>query len=47
MKAWNDRWMSERRKYGLVSPLVEGEDEDSKEIELWDGKPSKGGGAWW
>jgi DNA cross-link repair 1A protein len=47
MKAWNDRWMSERRKYGLVSPLVEGEDEDSNEIELWDGKPSKGGSAWW
>lgn len=47
MKAWNDRWMSERRKYGLVSPLVEGEDEDRKDTELWDGKPGKGGGAWW
>lgn len=47
MKAWNDRWISERRKYGLVSPLIEGQDEDKQDIELWDGKPGKGGGAWW
>lgn len=47
MKAWNDRWISERRKYGLVSPLIEGQDEDRENIELWEGKPGKGGGAWW
>lgn len=47
MKAWNDRWISERRKYGLVSPLIEGQDEDKQDVELWDGKPGKGGGAWW
>lgn len=46
MKGWIDRWMTERRKCGLVRPLIEGEDDDSK-VSLWDGKPGTGGGAWW
>lgn len=48
MKAWNDRWISERKKYGLIQPLVEGrDDQDQQERELWEGKPGKGGGVWW
>ncbi|CAI6095723.1 unnamed protein product [Clonostachys chloroleuca] len=47
MKAWNDRWMAERRRCGLVRPLIEGQDDDKKAVELWDGKPGKGGAAWW
>lgn len=47
MKAWNDKWVAERRKYGLVRPLVEGRDDETEEKDLWDGKPGKGGGAWW
>lgn len=46
MKAWLDRWTSERNKGGFLKPLVEGEDE-GKEVELWEGKSGKGGGAWW
>ena len=46
MKAWLDRWTSERNKGGFLKPLVEGEDE-GKEAELWEGKSGKGGGAWW
>lgn len=48
MKAWIDRWMTERRKCGLIQPLVEGQDDpDNTKIALWDGKSSNGGGAWW
>ena len=48
MKAWNDRWMSERRRCGLVKPLVEGRDEDKEQDALWEGKADgKGGFAWW
>lgn len=46
MKAWIDRWQAERRRGGLVAPLIEGVDEDDK-MELWDGKSGKTGGAWW
>ncbi|KAJ4137813.1 DNA cross-link repair protein PSO2/SNM1 [Fusarium equiseti] len=48
MKGWIDRWLSERRRAGLVIPLIEGEDNDQvAEKELWDGKPGKAGGAFW
>ncbi|KAF4335219.1 DNA cross-link repair protein pso2 snm1 [Fusarium beomiforme] len=48
MKGWIDRWISERRRAGLVKPLIEGEDDDKvPEGELWDGKPGKAGGAFW
>ncbi|KAL6895704.1 DRMBL domain-containing protein [Trichoderma longibrachiatum] len=48
MKGWIDRWMAERRKGGLVRPLVEGEDDEQKDsIPLWEGKAGEGGGAWW
>jgi DNA cross-link repair 1A protein len=43
-----DRWTVERRRGGLVRPLIEGQDdEDDPKLELWDGKVGKGGGAWW
>ncbi|KAI1814069.1 DRMBL-domain-containing protein [Poronia punctata] len=49
MKAWTDRWLSERRKGGIVRVLednkVQGKDE--KEMALWDGKDGKGGGVYW
>ncbi|OAA67616.1 DNA cross-link repair protein [Cordyceps fumosorosea ARSEF 2679] len=48
MKAWTDKWLAERRKGGLVQPLVEGRDDaDNLKVALWDGKSSNGGGAWW
>ncbi|KAJ3492802.1 hypothetical protein NLG97_g5137 [Lecanicillium saksenae] len=48
MKAWIDRWLTERRKCGLIQPLVEGRDDpDNLKVALWDGKSSNGGGAWW
>ncbi|KAL7792983.1 DRMBL domain-containing protein [Trichoderma ceciliae] len=48
MKGWIDRWMAERRKGGLVRPLVEGEDvEQEDSSQLWEGKAGEGGGAWW
>ncbi|EQL03165.1 hypothetical protein G6O67_007064 [Ophiocordyceps sinensis] len=48
MKGWIDRWMAERKRGGLVRPLIEGVDgEDGKEVELWEGKAAQGGGAWW
>lgn len=47
MKAWNDRWMAERRKHGLVRPLIEGRDDDTPDKDLWGNQPGKGGGAWW
>lgn len=48
MKAWIDRWLTERRKGGLVQPLMEGHDDpDNPRVALWDGKSSNGGGAWW
>ncbi|KAH0499266.1 hypothetical protein TgHK011_006471 [Trichoderma gracile] len=48
MKGWIDRWMTERRKGGLVRPLVEGEDDEQQSsVPLWEGKAGEGGGAWW
>ncbi|KAM0332375.1 hypothetical protein ACHAQA_002652 [Verticillium albo-atrum] len=50
MKAWIDRWLAERRRGGLVKALVEGADgkgEGEREVVLWEGKDSSGGGAWW
>ncbi|KAH6606479.1 dna cross-link repair pso2 snm1 [Trichoderma cornu-damae] len=48
MKGWIDRWTTERRKGGLVRPLVEGEDDERKgDSQLWQGKAGEGGGAWW
>lgn len=48
MKGWIDRWMAERKRGGLVRPLIEGVDEnDCREVELWEGKTAQGGGAWW
>ena len=47
MRAWTDRWVAERRRCGLVQPLVEGREDERGEGDLWDGKPGQGGGAWW
>ncbi|KAL6868567.1 DRMBL domain-containing protein [Trichoderma novae-zelandiae] len=48
MKGWIDRWMTERRKGGLVRPLVEGEDDEHQgDVQLWEGKAGEGGAAWW
>lgn len=47
MKGWIDRWLSERRKGGLVEAMIEGSDEDGGNLAMWDGKSGKGGKAWW
>lgn len=47
MKAWIDKWMSDRRKGGLVTPLIEGDDEENPKTVMWDGKSGNGGNAWW
>ncbi|KAM0332857.1 hypothetical protein ACHAPQ_005511 [Fusarium lateritium] len=47
MKGWIDRWLSERRRAGLVKPLIESKDNKISEEELWDGKPDNAGGAYW
>ncbi|RCI14615.1 hypothetical protein L249_6378 [Ophiocordyceps polyrhachis-furcata BCC 54312] len=47
MKGWIDRWMAERRRGGLVVPMVEEETDEKEELELWDGKTAQGGGVWW
>ncbi|KAF4453877.1 hypothetical protein F53441_3563 [Fusarium austroafricanum] len=47
MKGWIDRWLAERRRAGLVIPLIEGEDDEVSEKELWDGKPGKADKAYW
>ncbi|KAL2757429.1 hypothetical protein ACRALDRAFT_2118236 [Sodiomyces alcalophilus JCM 7366] len=53
MKGWTDRWMAERRRGGLVVPLVweDGREGERKEgeagVALWEGKDGRGGGAWW
>ncbi|KAH7328865.1 DNA repair metallo-beta-lactamase-domain-containing protein [Stachybotrys elegans] len=48
MKSWIDKWMAERRRGGLVRPLIEGEDDEKDDkLMLWDGKSGTGGGAWW
>jgi len=50
MKGWIDRWMGERRKGGIVKVLeeVDGEDEeDRKEVRVWEGKDGNGGAAYW
>ncbi|KAI0879359.1 DRMBL-domain-containing protein [Hypoxylon argillaceum] len=58
MKAWTDRWLSERRKGGLVRVLEEEDAEGDaggktdgikggRKPVLWDGKDGKGGGVYW
>jgi DNA cross-link repair 1A protein len=48
MKGWLDRWASERRRGGLVRPLVEGEDDpNDKTMSMWEDSSGQGGGAWW
>ncbi|KAI5926756.1 DRMBL-domain-containing protein [Camillea tinctor] len=50
MKAWTDRWLAERRRGGVVRVCVErggGGEGGGKEMELWEGRDGKGGGAWW
>ncbi|QPH00856.1 hypothetical protein C2857_004914 [Epichloe festucae Fl1] len=48
MKAWLDRWSSERRRGGPARPLVEGEDDpDDAKTSLWEDKSGTGGGVWW
>ncbi|WYZ34998.1 hypothetical protein EsH8_I_001274 [Colletotrichum jinshuiense] len=46
MKGWIDKWLSDRRKGGLIHAL-EGEESEGKEAALWDGKDGRGGGVWW
>lgn len=48
MKGWIDKWTMERRKGGLVRPLIEGLDGDPDgKAKLWDGKTTSGGEVWW
>lgn len=47
MKGWTDKWLSERRKGGLVHPLQGDEGEGKEVVALWDGKDGRGGGVWW
>jgi len=57
MKAWTDRWLTERRKGGLVKVLEdkdEGDDAGNNKPKkkkkpeiLWEGKDGKGGGVYW
>ncbi|KAM7221581.1 hypothetical protein V8F06_002972 [Rhypophila decipiens] len=50
MKGWTDRWLTERRRGGIVDVLTEDDEDDGKdekEIVLWEGKDGKGGGAFW
>lgn len=47
MKAWIDRWQAERRRAGLVVPLIEGTDSEKDGKELWNGKSGNSGGVWW
>ncbi len=47
MKGWLDRWMSERRRGGIVR-IIDGEEgEVGPERRLWEGKDGRGGGAYW
>ncbi|OIW35610.1 DRMBL-domain-containing protein [Coniochaeta ligniaria NRRL 30616] len=50
MKGWIDRWMSERRKGGIVKVLEEDEEEGGEKrdgVKLWEGKDGKGNAAYW
>ncbi|KAI1266864.1 DRMBL-domain-containing protein [Xylariaceae sp. FL1019] len=50
MKSWTDRWLTERRKGGIVQVLEENEDEEESKgaiLGLWDGKDGTGGGVYW
>ncbi|KYK56856.1 DNA repair metallo-beta-lactamase [Drechmeria coniospora] len=47
MRGWIDRWLAERRRGGVVTPLLGGEGKDDDSVHLWDGKSGKGGSAWW
>ncbi|KAI1345231.1 DRMBL-domain-containing protein [Xylariaceae sp. FL0016] len=48
MKGWIDRWMSERRKGGIVRVLDEKhEDGDRQALALWEGKDGRGGYVVW
>ncbi|KAL2182895.1 DRMBL-domain-containing protein [Thermothelomyces heterothallicus CBS 203.75] len=51
MRGWLDRWLSERRRGGLVRVLPSGEEEGGKgrgnAAELWEGKDGRGGGVYW
>lgn len=52
MKGWTDRWLAERRKWGLVRVLDKGggggKKEEGRRDELWEGKVGgKGGGVRW
>ncbi|KAI0164647.1 DRMBL-domain-containing protein [Xylariaceae sp. FL1272] len=49
MKSWTDRWLTERRKGGIVRVLEENVEEEGKSTEsgLWDGKDGTGGGVYW
>nr|XP_036585528.1 DNA repair protein pso2 [Colletotrichum truncatum]KAF6795579.1 DNA repair protein pso2 [Colletotrichum truncatum] len=46
MKGWTDKWLADRRKGGLIFPL-EGDENEGKEVVLWEGKDGRGGGVWW
>ena len=52
MKGWTDRWLTERRKWGLVRVLGDegggGGKKEGGRDELWEGKVvGKGGGVRW
>ncbi|KKF97497.1 DNA cross-link repair protein pso2/snm1 [Ceratocystis platani] len=46
MKGWIDRWISERRRGGLLT-VLEGDEDSGQTVDLWDGKIGKSGGVWW
>ncbi|KAL2138770.1 hypothetical protein VTI28DRAFT_6242 [Corynascus sepedonium] len=46
MRGWVDRWLSERRRGGLVKVLSSPGEEEGK-VDLWDGKDGRGGGVYW
>lgn len=49
MKGWIERWMSERRKGGIVKVVEDeaAEGEGAQDVKLWEGKDGKGGAAYW
>ncbi|KAF3769305.1 hypothetical protein M406DRAFT_52389 [Cryphonectria parasitica EP155] len=52
MKGWTDRWLSERRRGGVLRIVMEGGDggegeDDKNKVAMWDGKDGRGGAVHW